>query len=121
MHDIVMRLKSGREFRFKCEKYTIETYALNGELSEFTYEGGVGECPIYFQIGDVECIAAIGKEQIEGLEREPKRGKWILDEEVSKTHIEPIYICSACNYEAWGNTEKTPFCPNCGARMESKE
>lgn len=53
---------------------------------------------------------------------EPKCGKWILDEEESKKHIEPIYICSACkNYEAWGNTEKTPFCPNCGARMESDE
>lgn len=52
---------------------------------------------------------------------EKKSGKWILDEEVSKKHIEPIYICSACkNYEAWGNTEKTPFCPNCGARMESE-
>lgn len=75
MHDIVMRLKSGREFRFKCEKYTIETYALNGELSEFTYEGGVGECPIYFQREDVECIAAIGSEQIEGLEQVPKRGE----------------------------------------------
>lgn len=59
---------------------------------------------------------------IKALEQEPKRGKWILDEEVSKKHIEPIYICSACkNYEAWGNTEKTPFCPNCGARMESEE
>lgn len=62
MNDIILRLKSGREFRFKCEEYTIETYKLNGELSEFSYKGGIGECPVYFQREDVECIAIIGKE-----------------------------------------------------------
>ena len=63
MTDIVMRLKSGREFRFKCEEYTIKTFKLDGTLSEFSYKGGVGECPIYFQEHDIECIAVIGKEQ----------------------------------------------------------
>ena len=61
MHDIMMRLKSGREFRFKCEEYTIKTHELNGMLSEFSYKGGMGECPIYYHIEDVECIAIIGK------------------------------------------------------------
>lgn len=42
-------------------------------------------------------------------------GEWI--EQESDT-IEKIYLCSNCeNYEAWGETEKTPYCPNCGARM----
>ena len=63
MNDIVMRFKSGREFRFKCEEYTIKRFKLDGTLSEFSYEGGVGECPIYFQEQDIECIAVIGKEQ----------------------------------------------------------
>ena len=63
MSEIVMRLKSGREFRFKCEEYTIKTFKLDGTLSEFSYKGGVGECPIYFQEQDIECIAIIGKEK----------------------------------------------------------
>lgn len=42
-------------------------------------------------------------------------GEWI--EQESDT-IEKIYLCSNCeNYEAWGETEKTPYCPNCGAKM----
>lgn len=61
MTDIIMRLKSGREFRFQCEEYTIR-FKLDGTLSEFSYKGGVGECPVYFQEQDIECIAVIGKE-----------------------------------------------------------
>ena len=71
MHDIMMRLKSGREFRFKCEEYTIKTFKPTGTLSEFSYKGGVGECPIYFQELDIECIAIIEKEKIEELEQVP--------------------------------------------------
>lgn len=49
-------------------------------------------------------------------------GKWQLDKEKSKGHVENIYICSACSiYEAWGETEKTSYCPNCGARMHFEE
>lgn len=62
MKNIIVRLKSGREFRFKCEEYTIETYKLNGQLLDFSYKGGVGECPIYLQREDIECIAIIEKE-----------------------------------------------------------
>lgn len=69
MNEIVMRLKSGREFRFKCEEYTIKTFKPTGTLSDFSYKGGVGECPIYFQAQDIECIAIIEKEQIEELEQ----------------------------------------------------
>jgi len=63
MNEIIMRLKSGREFRFKCEEYTIKTFKIDGTLSDFSYKGGVGECPVYFQAQDIECIAVIGKEQ----------------------------------------------------------
>jgi hypothetical protein len=45
-------------------------------------------------------------------------GEWIKYEEESKKHIENIYYCSACqNWDAWGETEKYKYCPNCGARM----
>ena len=49
------------------------------------------------------------------------RGRWVKDEEASNLHVEPIYICSACNnMDAWGETEKNTFkfCPNCGADMQ---
>lgn len=49
---------------------------------------------------------------------ERKTGKWIKNEEESAKHVEAIYVCSAChNFEAWGDTEKHKFCPNCGAEM----
>jgi rubrerythrin len=45
-------------------------------------------------------------------------GKWEL---IESEHVENIYLCSNCNnYEAWGETEKTPYCPHCGARMEAE-
>lgn len=50
---------------------------------------------------------------------EVRHGKWEVDEVRSKEHIENIYVCSACkNFEAWGETEITNYCPYCGARME---
>lgn len=50
---------------------------------------------------------------------EVRHGKWEVDEVRSKEHIENIYVCSACkNFEAWGETETTNYCPYCGARME---
>ncbi len=52
---------------------------------------------------------------------ERKHGEWVKDEEKSKRLIESIYICSAChNFEAWGETEKYNYCPNCGAKMDER-
>ena len=46
-------------------------------------------------------------------------GEWVKNEEESQKHIEAIYFCSACqNWEAWGETEKYNYCPNCGAKMD---
>lgn len=47
-------------------------------------------------------------------------GEWELAGE--QFHIEKVYLCTACrNYEAWGEYEKTPYCPNCGAKMDGKK
>lgn len=61
MEDIMLRLKSGREFRFRCEEFQIGRIRINGAISEFNYKGGVGECPVYLQPQDIECIAVIAK------------------------------------------------------------
>lgn len=51
----------------------------------------------------------------EALSADRPTGEWV---ECESNHIEKIYLCSNCkNYEAWGETEKTPYCPNCGAKM----
>jgi rubrerythrin len=62
-------------------------------------------------------------EQIENLPAadviEVVHGRWVKNEEESQNHIESIYFCSACqNWEAWGETEKYKYCPNCGAKMD---
>lgn len=44
-----------------------------------------------------------------------KHGRWIKNE---LTHIENVFICSLCQRHAFGIYERTPYCPNCGARME---
>ena len=61
------------------------------------------------------------RETVEDFNREHhKEGKWVLDEKLSKEHVEHIYICSAChNNEAWGETERTRYCSYCGAEMEN--
>lgn len=61
MNKVILRLKSGREFVFECESYSLQTFKLNGSLSDFTYKGGVGECPIWFSPDDVEVIAVVRK------------------------------------------------------------
>lgn len=48
--------------------------------------------------------------------------KWEYADYVSSGHVENIYTCSACrNYYAWGEMEKTPCCPSCGAKMDLEE
>ena len=59
-------------------------------------------------------LRPVSREQVEKV----WRGEWRLNEEESKKHVEPIYVCTRCeNFEAWGNTEKTNFCGYCGAPM----
>jgi predicted RNA-binding Zn-ribbon protein involved in translation (DUF1610 family) len=50
---------------------------------------------------------------------EVKHGEWVVDVMQCAEYSEKIYFCSACrNWDAWGETEKTNYCPNCGAKMD---
>lgn len=46
---------------FECESYSVHTFKMDGKLCDFTYKGGVGECPIWFRPDDVEAIAVVCK------------------------------------------------------------
>ena len=61
MREMVMRMKSGKEMHFSCKEYQIETLKATGELVGFSFTDGIGECPIYFNIKDVESISVISK------------------------------------------------------------
>lgn len=63
-HNMCMRLKSGREFRFSCEEYTIKRYSMTQELAEVEFKNASGECPQFFKTDDIESIS----EYIEGEE-----------------------------------------------------
>lgn len=65
MHRLIMRLKSGREFKFSCKTYEFERSKLGGTLVRFKYTGGVGECLIYFLVDDIEAIIEIMDENDE--------------------------------------------------------
>lgn len=61
MNKVILRLKSGREFVFECESYSLRASNLDGSLCGFNYKGGIGECPIWFSPDDVETIAVVRK------------------------------------------------------------
>lgn len=83
-------------------------------ISRQTAIEGVRELFACADIGNDECDITYMLENIPSADR--PTGKWVEQE---SDGIEKIYLCSYCkNYEAWGETEKTPYCPQCGARME---
>lgn len=44
-----------------------------------------------------------------------RRGRWI---EIETPHIERVFECSLCKWQAWGVHDKTPYCPGCGAKID---
>lgn len=61
------------------------------------------------------------------LEEEPadvhevRHGRWECDEEASIPFAERVYRCSECYQgEAWENIGRTPYCPECGAKLDGE-
>ena len=72
------------------------------------------DIPIYYKPAIAEIINVLLMDP-----QEVKHGRWVKNEAESALHVEPIYDCSAChNWQAWGDYECTPYCPNCGAKMD---
>lgn len=89
--------------RDRCDKEHAEPHFVNGVESVMEY------------------IEYLLEEETTDIQ-EVKHGMWEYDEEASIPHIERIYRCSVCNKgEAWGETEKTPYCPECGAKMDLED
>ena len=59
MHNMIMKLKNGQEIKFACKTYELEKFNMGGGLLSFKYTGGVGECPVYFRMDDIETIVEI--------------------------------------------------------------
>ena len=63
MFQITMRFKSGKEYNFQCESYETIRGGFTGDLINFSYEGGIGTCPVFYRIDDIESIAVLIEEE----------------------------------------------------------
>lgn len=54
-------------------------------------------------------------EKLQSVQPKPKTGYWVENEK--QTHVEKMYHCSECGFEAWGKGECTDYCGGCGVRM----
>lgn len=58
-------LKSGQSFDIRVEKGVCKYNRITGELSSFEYENAVAGIPIYLDIGQVEAIVQVHKDDSE--------------------------------------------------------
>ena len=58
-------LKSGQSFDVRAEKGVCKYNSITGELNSFKYEGAVAGIPIYLDIGQVEAIVQVHKDDSE--------------------------------------------------------
>ena len=56
---MIMVFKSGRECHFECDNYSLIKTKDGNEIYEFSYKGGIGECPIFYRGQDIESIIRI--------------------------------------------------------------
>lgn len=60
-HELTICFKSGKEYRFRCEKYKVEHD--EGLLTRVYFTGATGVFPIYFRLEEIESIAVTRKEE----------------------------------------------------------
>lgn len=59
---VVIRLKSGFEMRVECDKFTTNVSTVTGELTSVSWEGCKNIKPMFFSLGNVDCIYQILEE-----------------------------------------------------------
>ena len=92
-----------------------ENYMTNEELIKLGYEM-LGETEGEIKIPPMKPMREFIKTSIEALKLRPK-GKWIHWTDDYKDYV----TCSCCEYGEEGEvllSDKTPFCPICGADMK---
>ena len=100
------RINLCSDCRTKMEKKMDDTISRQAAIDALT-EYGNGRA-VYISVGE----AVIRMEQLPPAE--PKRGKWVDDGD-------PLMLtCGNCGYGVM-RYNNTPFCPNCGAKMEVTE
>ena len=57
MYKITINFLNGHGYTFRCKHYSITRNGLGTPVG-FSYEGGVGECPVYFKFDEVEAVLA---------------------------------------------------------------
>ena len=93
-----------------------EAYAKEMTYRDAVYNALQGKCIPYRKATLIKLYELL--DMVEPKESEDM-AHWIKDE--VQNHIEIKYHCSKCGYGAWGETEKTNYCPNCGTKMEVEE
>ena len=75
-------------------------------------------CNERYHVDDDLCyFQCIAKEIVNHGYRKQSEGKWIAKEKMIRSITALNYTCSVCGVDG----RYTPYCPNCGAKMDGKE
>ena len=75
----------------------------------------------------INLLDAVGEiERVPAVEAEPVRhGTWEMRRSTLKTDFATLTgtypTCSLCGHAEFGMDKSTPYCPNCGAKMDGEE
>jgi hypothetical protein len=64
---VIIRFKSGFELPITCDKFSINTHTLTGEITRYDIKGITDNKPLFFRPEDIECIfQEMNDEETEG-------------------------------------------------------
>lgn len=82
------------------------------QSTELYEHAGWDEREVHFSLADLRC----NLEMMPTVEAEPVRhGHWSIDD---SDWFETVYRCTVCKKSS---RIRTPYCPNCGAKMDERK